>query len=110
MNRSDSGSEYTAVRDESSSTHNKSSTSLSIEALHTDNPSVTSTRSQDDRNPYKVSLAEKLAAIKAARLTNDTTEIRLKSTDIITSTTSTTREHSSEQNKSIGISHQAYDF
>lgn len=50
-----------------------SSVGSSMEIMHVatvDIPITTSTSSQDDRNPYKVSLAEKLAAIKAARLSN----------------------------------------
>lgn len=55
-----------------------SSVGISREMIHVasvDTPITTSTSSQDDRNPYKVSLAEKLAAIKAARLSNKDTNI-----------------------------------
>ena len=54
-----------------------SSVGASMEMMYVatvDTPfTTTSTSSQDDRNPYKVSLAEKLAAIKAARLSNKDT-------------------------------------
>jgi hypothetical protein len=59
-----------------------SSVGTSMEMMHVasvDTPITT----QDDRNPYKVSLAEKLAAIKAARLSNkdNTPTARLNGND-----------------------------
>jgi len=52
-----------------------------MEAIHVavlDAPNITSISSQDDRNPYKASLAEKLAAIKAARVSNDSSTVLSK--------------------------------
>lgn len=53
----------------------------SMEMMHV--ASVDTPITQDDRNPYKVSLAEKLAAIKAARLSNkdNTPSARLNGND-----------------------------
>lgn len=63
-----------------------SSVGTSMGIMHVasvDTSITTSTTLQDDRNSYKVSLAEKLAAIKAARLSNkdNTSTARLNGND-----------------------------
>jgi hypothetical protein len=85
-----------------------SSVRTSMEMMHVageDNPINTSTTSKDDnRNPYKVSLAEKLAAIKAARLSNkdNTPAARLNGNDYDKITT--------KLSQSIAENNPMYDF